>query len=221
MKHFQWQSLSLMTHSFSSMRSFYYLGLNSHRVDLWIALDNLEPYEFQVLPTISGAYETYLRTIDDKADRLEQEPPCYTYEKLLGKIEKGSMGSMSKEFAPNVITRGVAPSKKHPGKWYFSYDPTMKSLREGCHAENAKIVAREIKCPVLFMMGLQSHIIKLYRYEPGRKFLEYFKKINPQLEVRFLEGKHHFFVTEAEKSAEYIEPFLKKYYKAEVVRNKL
>lgn len=219
-KYFNWDKISILAHSYSSMTSFYYAAVNPENVDLFIGLDNLEPYNHNTLITLRKSMATYMRVIDGNAKTLHDEPPSYTYEQLLDKIVLGSTNSVPKSLAHHLILRSVLPSQKHPGQYYFSFDPTWKALsRDPRHEEDTKLMARQIKCPVLYLIGKDSYI-RDRNINHTFKITEYWETQNPQLNVHFVPGNHHFLLSHPRVTADYVAPFLLKARQAEI-RNKL
>lgn len=219
-KHFGWDKLSIMAHSYSSMSSFYYAAVNPQNVDLFIALDSLEPYNYSTLSNMRKSMSIYLRVIDGNEKTLYEEPPSYTYEQLLDKIVVGSTNSVPKALAHLLITRSVLPSQKHPGKYYFSFDPTWKAYsRDPRHEEDTKIMARQIKCPVLYILGNDSYI-RDRNINHTMSVLDYWESKNPHLNVHYGPGNHHFLMSHPQSTANYVSPFLQRFRMPEM-RNKL
>lgn len=217
--HFQWPKLPIIAHSYSSMSSFYYAAINPENVEFFIGLDNMEPYNYNTLTNMRNSMSTYLRVIDGNQKTLYDEPPSYTYDQLLDKIAVGSTNSVPRDLAHLLIPRGVLPSKKYPGKFYFNYDPTWKALsRDPRHEEDVRIMAKQITCPVLYVLGKDSYI-RDRNINHTLKTLEYWETKNSNLNVYFGPGNHHFLMTHPQSTADYITPFLQKV--RDVLRPKL
>lgn len=220
-RHFNWEKVCLMGHSYSSFASFYYAAINPEKVHLLIGLDNLEPYNYNTVTHLRKSMAIYLRVIDDNEKTLHDEPPSYTYEELLEKIVIGSTNSVPRSLAHLLILRNVLPSKKHPGKYFFSFDQTWKALsRDPRHEEDSKIMARQIKCPVLYLLGDDSYI-RDRNINNTLKIVEYWETQNQNLRVQFVPGNHHFLMTHPKQAADFIGPFLSKVSTACPIRNKL
>lgn len=224
-RHFNWEKVSIMAHSYSSMSTFYYAAINPECVDLLIALDNLEPYNYNVVWNMKRAMLTYLKVIDANEKTLYDEPPSYSYGELLDKIVIGSTNSVPKSLAHLLILRSVLPSKKHPGKYYFAFDPTWKALsRDPRHETDTMLMARQIKCPVLYLIGNGSYV-RDRNINNTLRILEYWETQNKNLNVHFTPGNHHFLMSHAKEAADYVGPFLSSQVRSSsgvaMIKNKL
>lgn len=218
-KYFNWDKLSIMGHSYSAMSTFYYAAVFPQHMDLYIGLDNMEPYNYNTLINMRKAVGIYLRVVDGNEKTLNDEPPSYTYDQLLDKIVVGSTDSVPRSLADCLILRSVLPSKKHPGKYYFAFDPTWKACsRDPRHEEDVKIMAKQINCPVLYILGQDSYV-RDRNINHTMRVLEYWETKNSELNVHFGPGNHHFLLSHPESTANFVVPFLRKYRPE--IRNKL
>lgn len=211
-REYGWEKVSLIGHSLGGLCGFFYSSIFPNFIDLFIALDSLEPYITEQVALMKLNVETVLNEHDNEmAAKDSSEPHSYDYEELLEKIVTGSHHSVDRENAKYLLTRNMKKSTKYPTKYYFNYDRRLRGFdRVSRHPEDILHFAQNIVCPLLYCMGTDSYMrpLALEKTAPIRDFL---KANNPDFHVFFGPGTHHFHLTHPEAYQEEMSAFIRKY----------
>lgn len=210
-REYGWEKLSLMGHSLGGICGFFYAALYPSNLDLFIALDSFEPYIIEQVGLMKVNVESLLNEQDRMRDEHESEPRSYDYEELLDKVVQGSHSSVDRESAKYLLTRNMKKSTKYPKKYYFNYDRRLRGFdRVSRHVEDILHYAQHICCPILYCLGNDSYlrVLNFKNTEPVREFL---LANNPDFQLKFGPGNHHFHLTHPEGYAEDIGMFIRKY----------
>lgn len=211
-REFKWDKLSLMGHSFGAVLGFYYVALFPDKIDLVVAIDNFEPCAISPLVSVQRSMNAILD--DDKRQLQGMPSKGYTFDQLLENRIRGSYTSLDgePECAKRIVLRDVRRSPNEPGKFVFNYDmKRLKGINRGYrHPEDAMAYARNIKAPVLYLMGNDSFIRK---YNPKQMAIvrEFMVANCPDFTIKFGPGNHHFHMTHPQIYATDISAFLRKH----------
>ncbi|XP_062132240.1 probable serine hydrolase isoform X1 [Drosophila sulfurigaster albostrigata] len=209
-KYFNWEKLSLLGHSMSSLNGFVFGSMFPDKLDMFIGLDVMKP--------LIRSEKTF---IDKLAERLENnlkleermlegsEPPSYEWDKLVERMHLGTSKSISLESCQYILKRSCKPSKQDPNRFYFSHDNRVKaSFVYTLSNETVLEMAARINVPYLFIKALQAPYYEDMKYYNAT--LDVLRK-NPQFEYYEVEGSHHVHLNEPEKVAPLINAFINKY----------
>lgn len=207
----KWDRLSFMSHSMGSQLSFYYSALKPDNVDMFVGIDVLKPLHRKNSRNINDSIKQIDQMmIQDMRMKSDKEPPSYTHEELMARVVKGSLGSVSAEFAHHLFERAVSPSAIHKNKFFFHRDPRMKFLNYAVmYHDLALDLAKRIVAPHLFIKASKSPY-----YEDECYFNEAIAtltKSNPLFRFIRAEGGHHIHLTEPNAISKDISEFICKY----------
>ncbi|XP_037719812.1 probable serine hydrolase [Drosophila subpulchrella] len=210
MKEYGWSKVSLMGHSLGGIVSFIYTALAPNTVDMVISLDMLLPTSLapkEALAYVIHSMEKHLVEEDRQVESNLHEPPSYTLSEMAKVVAKGSLHSVTPEFAKHLLHRQVLKSQLYPNKFYFSRDGRVKyynvtQMEPGFAEEMTKRIGRK---PYLVIKASMSSFIGPKVEKP----LAILHQNNPHFEFYEVEGTHHVHLHAAEECARYIVPFIR------------
>lgn len=214
MKEYNWEKVSIMAHSMSSIIGFIFAGLFPDKIDMLIGLDALKPHIRPVssIPkTLAKRFENFL--IADERNRSKEEPPSYLYEECIEKLHIGTFKSVDRDKCPHLLDRNIQKSSKYPDKYFFTRDSRMKCYNYGTFFQDLCLdVAKRITTPYCFIKANSSPY-----YEDEKYFHETVEvlKQNPHFYLHRVDGTHHVHLNEPEKVSGIINDFINKYRKPE------
>ncbi|XP_034482104.1 probable serine hydrolase isoform X2 [Drosophila innubila] len=209
MEEHNWDKVSILGHSMSSINGFVFSALFPEKVDMFIGLDILKPpirNANQIVNALSERLENSLKL--ERRLRSGSEPPAYDWDQLVERLHQGSNKSVDMEACKYLLQRNCKPSSHEPHKYYFSRDNRLKTSQ--FYTLSLEIVlemAARIKAPHLFIKALQAPYYENKKYYDAT--LEVLRK-NPQFEFHEVEGTHHVHLNEPEKVAHIINSFINK-----------
>ncbi|XP_011202460.2 probable serine hydrolase isoform X2 [Bactrocera dorsalis] len=209
MDYFQWDKISMICHSMSSINGFIFSALFPEKVDMMVGLDGLKPLA-RTSERIVDNYKSCMNSIILQENRINSsEPPSYDWDELVERLYNGSNKSVERETCKFLLERAVRPSKNNPQKYYFARDSRLKTTYFYSFGEEVPLsLARNINCPYMFIKALQSPY-----FEPRQHFektLEIMKQ-NPHFEFYEVEGSHHVHLNNPNKIAPMINSFIHKW----------
>ena len=211
-KEYNWDKVSLMGHSMSSILCFVYSSLFPENVDLMIGIDALKPQipkPGSLIPRMRRGLEGFM--IANERNSARSEPPSYNYEELVERLHKGTQGSITKEACGMLLQRSVSKSTKFPDKFFFHRDNRLKTFNFAVfsHEQVLEMVEQLKGIPHLFIKATKSPIWeeRVYYEEAKAKMLE----TNPKMEFRMVEGTHHLHLTHPESVSGIISDFITRY----------
>lgn len=211
-QHYNWDCLSLCSHSMGAGVSTLYAALYPGRCDLLIALDGImRPYEGKVnthIQLLQMYGDEFLQL--DKMNRSGVEPPTYTYDDILSRWSKQS--KISIEGVKYLTKRGIMESKKNPNQFYFSRDVRLKLMDFGRSSFSDEIhykIVERITAPHLY---LNANRYSSYAGSEGvHRAINILKATNPKFQWFDIDGSHHCHLTEPHLVSEHISNFINKY----------
>jgi len=209
--HYKWDKISLMAHSMSSIMTFQYCSMFTDDCDLAVGLDALKPFQLNT----SQLLEFLLKIGNDfyKIDQRNQQklqPPCYSYDDLINRWVEATNSSITKETAPILLKRAIAPSPDDPDKFYFTRDSRLKVFIYAIISHELCIeMAKRIQIPYLFVKAAHSSYFENKRYFD--EVLQVLTDSNPKFEFYRVNGTHHCHLTEPALVDKQISEFLLKY----------
>ncbi|XP_055376274.1 probable serine hydrolase [Condylostylus longicornis] len=213
MKEYNWDKISIIGHSMSSIASFIFSALFPEKVEMVVGLDALKPHirsNDKVVETMRNRMKNFI--IADERNRDKSEPPSYTYEDLVEKLYVGTFHSIDKDKCKHILARNIKKSLKYPDQYFFARDSRLKSYNyTGFWPELNLELAKRINVPYLFIKCTGSTYFESKEYFD--EALEVMKK-NPKFEFYEAEGSHHVHLNEPEKISAIINPFIEKYHTA-------
>lgn len=208
--YFQWQKVSLMGHSMGGMICYSYASYLPQQVDMLICIDGVLPIVFPDYTERNGRLIEQLMKYS-KLNDSSTEPPSYTMQELENKLHDGTRKSIDMDKCKYILQRCTAPSKIHPGKYYFSMDQRLKA---GPHFVGVpQLYSNDIdriKCPIFLAIPKGSPFYN----EKFKKFTEnYIQQFQEKenTEVHFIDGTHHVHLNNPEYIQHLIHQFLTKY----------
>lgn len=220
---FGWSKVSLMAHSLGAISCFIFAASFPEKVDLLITLDALQPR------ILTPSNINYLSACLDEMHLIDKwtiagaEPPTYTYEELIEKMNSQTFLSVKRSSANYLLARAVKESGKEAGRYYFTRDPRLKLHQIPVYTpEINESFAKSIECPILFVKALQSGI-----YAPKEEQVSILEVLmeKPNFEMTAVEGGHHVHLNEPFMVSGAISEFLLKHISnrcsASVVGSKL
>lgn len=209
--HYKWEKVSLMAHSMGSMISFQFSALFPGQCDLVIGLDALKPHHYKptrIMESLPKIGDEFYRI--DQRNQQKLQPPSYSYDDLIDRWVEATRSSITKEVAPILMKRAVAPSPDDPNKFYFTRDSRLKVFNFSIISQELSIeMAKRIQIPYMFVKAIHSPY-----YENKRYFDEVLQVLidnNPKFEFHLVDGTHHFHLTKPSLVDKQISEFLLKY----------
>jgi len=212
-KEYNWDKISLMGHSMGSIVSFMFASVFPNKVDLMIQIDALKP-QVRNPTSVAASFEDTMMNfmIADQRNQEKSEPPAYTYDELVERVNSGTFGSVTIESTHYLLKRNVRRSEKFPGKFYFTRDSRLKYSYGNNISQPVSVeLAKRLKMPHLFLKAQQS---------PFRERREYFDEMigilreNKDFQYHTIDSTHHMHLTEPEKVAPIIAEFIERHQKA-------
>ncbi|XP_055914364.1 probable serine hydrolase [Eupeodes corollae] len=210
MDQYNWDKVSIMAHSMSSVIAFVFAALYPYRIDMLIQLDSLHPRINSPAHSIwqlNYSIEKFM--LEERRIRESdfREPPSYTYDELVGRVHEGSNRSVDVDKCKHLIRTNVSKSKLYPSKYYFSRDPRVKYYLGFCFDDNFIIaMAKRIKIPQLVIKASESHTI-----DENNPVIEVLRKSNPYFEFHTLQGTHHVHLNNAPETSILVNTFVHKW----------
>jgi len=214
MKEYNWDKISMMGHSMGSVLSFMFASVFPSKVDMLIQIDALKPHIYdpaRVAARLQDQVENFM--IADQRNRDKSEPPAYTYEDMVDRLNTGTFGSVTKEAAGYLLKRNIKRSEKYPGKFYFTRDSRLKYNFTPNFSQPVSVeLAKKLNMPHIFLKALNSPY-----YEPKNYYDEVIDilKGNKNFEHHVVDSTHHMHLTEPEKVAPIISAFIEKHRRVE------
>jgi pimeloyl-ACP methyl ester carboxylesterase len=208
MREYNWNKLSLIAHSMGAQVAFIYTAIFPERVDIVVNIEGMKPYNYAfstVIRELEDSLENFLAA--DLRNNSKSEPPSYTIDEMVERMFVGSFESVTRENIPYLLKRSIQPSKKHPGKFFFSSDGRLKHIVGFNFSLSTYIdLAREIKIPYLMVKADKTPLLEdranfdavLNAMKESKNF-EYF--VADSL-------SHHVHLTEPEKVSGVISEFI-------------
>lgn len=204
-----------MGHSMGSILAFMFACVFPEKVDMLIQIDALKPQvpnPERVAKGIKDHVENFM--LADKRNQEKSEPPAYTYDEMIDKVEAGTYGSVTKDTAEYLLKRNIRRSEKYPGKYYFTRDSRLKHSFSPSISQPVTLeLSKKMRMPHVFFKATNS---------PYWERKEYFDEVidilkeNPKFEFHTVESTHHVHLTEPEKIAPIISTFIETYSKSKL-----
>ncbi|GAB0087340.1 probable serine hydrolase [Sergentomyia squamirostris] len=205
---YKWDTISLMGHSLGAIMCFVYAGIFSEKVDMVVAIDELQPY---IKPYVAV---DFLREMLDKTTPLILNhltpalQPAQTLKQIVEKFT-GGYGFLTERDCKYLLERGSKKSPFHPGKFWVTSDVRLKIINLlSLSQEHCNDLARAIKCPIMQITAVESmDCADEVEIPPAMDVL---KELNPNFEHHLVEGSHHVHLTNPERVAPKITNFILK-----------
>lgn len=211
-KEYNWDKVSLMGHSMSSILGFVYCSLFPENVDMMIGLDALKPTipkSGSLIPRIRKDLDRFM--VANERNSAKIEPPSYNYEDLVDRLHKGTSGSITKQACGYLLQRAITKSSKFPDKYYFHRDNRLKTFNFAVFSQDQvfEMIDRLKDVPYLFLKADKSP------FSEEDEALEMMLKTNHKMEYHLVEGTHHFHLTDPTKVSGIISEFINRIRPAE------
>lgn len=210
-REYKWDKISLLGHSMGSVLSFMFACVFPEKVDMMIQIDALKPAipnPERLAKSIKNSVEKFM--LADQRNKEQTEPPAYTYEEMINKVNEGTYGSVTKETAEFLLKRNIKKSEKFPGKFYFVRDSRLKHSYAPNFSQPLMVeLSKGLKMPHVFIKATNAPYWEDKKYY--NEILDILKT-NPQFEFHYVDATHHVQLTEPEKIAPIISSFIEKYH---------
>ncbi|XP_037933751.1 probable serine hydrolase isoform X2 [Teleopsis dalmanni] len=212
MQEYNWQKVSILSHSMSSMLSFLFTAIHPERVDMLISIDIVRMRYRQPKPHIEfmrNNIEKYLIE-DERLIMMDViEPPSYTYERAEQILFEGSHKSVDMDNCKHILNRNIAKSKIYPDKYYFSRDGRIKYYFDFITSAPfaAELAKRIHDVPYCVIKGSESNYIN----EDSNEVIEILRERNPHFELHEINGTHHVHLNNPVEVADVINPFINRH----------
>lgn len=207
---FQWDRISLMAHSMSSVHSFVYAALFPDEVDMLIGISFVRPHVITPLRTTVGIQECISNTaaVDVRAQETDIEPPTYDYENMLQKMTE-IIGSDDRLAAEKLLCRGVVQSKCDQTKYCYNRDRRTRIYMPLISRELSLEMIRNVTAPHCFIRGRDDyHMEEESHFDEAIALL---KQTNAQFEYHLIDGGHYVHLVEIQPAAQIVSNFINKY----------
>ncbi|XP_067643888.1 probable serine hydrolase isoform X2 [Eurosta solidaginis] len=210
MKQYNWQKISLVGHSMSSIIAFMFAAIFPDKIDMVIGIDALKPHQrppVSAIRTLEIRMDEFLR--EDERNRSKEEPPSYSYDELIERIYIGTFHSINKERCKYMLARNIQKSDKYPDKYFFSRDRRLKFYNYLVGSQELCVeMAKRIDCPYLFIKARQSSYFEDKKYYD--EVLEILQK-KSNFEYLVVDGSHHVHINHPERISEQVNAFINRF----------
>lgn len=220
-KQFEWERISLISHSMGAIVSFLYAALYPDCIDLVCAIDTLKPQVLHPKLTAKIVMSRWGQSMSATLSSLDhtQRPPEYTYDELIERVHYGSFQSVDKDKAKYLIDRGTAKTSD-TNKFYFTRDIRVKYMHPYVLQQEVSLACiKRIKAAFLFIKGNDEVFSE--PNETIQEAVETFQKYNKNFEMLRVEGTHHFHLNHPELIAGSISKLLATHHAVEPNKHKL
>lgn len=211
---FNWNRVSLMAHSLGVVAAFMFAALYPSHVDLVCALDVLRPVSLKpsfVADTLSYRWKNLCML------PANVQPFEYTYDEVVERMSKGSLGTLKRDKIKYLMKRGTKPSSNDPNKLQIARDIRIKYMNPlFMEHEVTMILITKIQAAYLFIKTDDRTYAE--PRSKTRQAVDQFQKYNNHFEMVRVAGNHHLHLNEPEKIAPKIADFLTKYHRSEINR---
>lgn len=183
--------------------------LYPQNVDFVACIDGAKPMiQKRRIGNMAKSVDIFLKN-NEFASSLS-EPPSYTMEHIKKLVNAPNNGSVQLDVAHYLIERNVAPSKIHPGKYYFTRDPRLKVGELLAMSQNELVeYARNITCPIFISKSKNASY-----YEVKENFYEVvdvLRRCSQDCDFHYVEGTHHVHLNAPEELAGFLYKFIQKH----------
>lgn len=208
--YFNFSKLSFLGHSLGSMISFITTILYPEKVNFIICIDALSPLQSTVSKeSVKNSVDTYMKCI-----RFNCEPPSYSWEEILQKMKTAHQSTLDIDSIKCLLRRNIAPSKKFPGKYYFTSDPMLKVRSFFNWTQDQMMKDAATICNPIFICEAKHMQSKKYR-KSLYEITEVLRKNNQNCDFHTIDGIHHLHLNEPKKIGALIKNFLNKHHNVE------
>lgn len=212
---FQWERLSLISHSMGAIVSFVYAALYPNHTDLVCAIDTLKPQALRPNLTAKLVIARWGDSLSGILSSLDhsRRPPEYDYDELADRVYFGSYQSVNKDKSKYLIQRGTAKTTD-TNKYYFTRDIRVKFIHPYVLDQGLSLeFIKRITAAYLFIKG--DDVVFSEPAEPIEEAVNAFKKHNKNFEMLQVKGTHHFHLNNPETICDAISKLLLNHYVVE------
>ncbi|XP_057662990.1 probable serine hydrolase [Diorhabda carinulata] len=206
---FNWSKVSLLGHSLGAITSFLYSTLFPAEVDFLMCLDAVKPmatpHRYKYLSKSIEAFFKYNEFVNNST-----EPPSYTIEEIEALVAKPNKNSIDLQYTKYIYERNIAPSKLHPGKYYFTRDPRLKiGNLNTINQRDIVEISQQLTMPIFIAKSKTSSY-----YEPKENYYEIvdiLKRVSADCDFNYVDGTHHFHLNNPECVASIMTNFIRRH----------
>lgn len=122
LKHFKWETVTLLGHSFGAITSFLYTGTHPDVVERFIALDALTPMIFNRSDMIRMVPQLIQDSLGFENKLKTRVTPTYAYKVALEKVKHGNVGGLDELGCKVLMSRGMVEEPAGSGLFKFTHD---------------------------------------------------------------------------------------------------
>lgn len=208
-KHFGWESVTLLGHSLGGALSFMYAACFPQETTKFISLDIPGPTvrDAKRIASLTGHnIDQFLKYESFPSENM----PCYEYSDMVDIVYDAHRGSITRESAKVLLRRGVVEAIKEPNKpsqYHFARDLRLKVALMGMLSlEHTLAYAEQIKCRVLNIRAIPGMTFDNPKVYP--MVIDTLRKNCKEVIYKEVEGTHHVHLNNPERIAKYISDFL-------------
>ncbi|KAG5890120.1 hypothetical protein JTB14_027787 [Gonioctena quinquepunctata] len=207
--HLNWPKISLMGHSLGGVISYTYSMFYPADVDMLLCLDAAKPLVRKNMNLhVPKAIDEFLKY--DSFLSSPNEPPSYTIEEMKKLVAAPNDNSVLLEYTPILMERNIAPSKVHPGKYYFTRDPRLKTgSLFSFHQEDLVEYAQRITMPIFLIKAKDASYYEMK--ENYYEVLDILKRTSVDCDFHYVPGKHHVHLNQPECIADLMRNFIRRH----------
>ncbi|KAG7205188.1 hypothetical protein KM043_018277 [Ampulex compressa] len=208
-RHFKWEKLKIIAHSMSAQIMFYYAALYPELVQFVVALD-----VFKIPSNITNKHRSLLIDSINMFFKLEEytgPPITYTQDEIKERRmnKKYTLIPLNEEASEIIMIRGA--KQVDNGRYVYNRDPRVKFVPYTTPFSHPEVqeLSKYIMCPYIIVKAKDAQ-----HFEDKRNFYDIvniMQENNTDVHYIEVDGPHHFHITDAEKVAEAIKPFIKRY----------
>lgn len=207
-EYFKWDKVSIIAHSMGSIAGCRYSCICPDDTDFYIAVDHLIHDDFN-LDAVLERYPLLFKKNHVAMQRLDEEPPAYTWDEMVKIWHLGTNKSVDLESVPYLLKRGSKVSSKDSSKFYFSRDPRLKYTLFNPESKMfVEALALRLKCPTLYIKATDSPYAS-DGFSVGMR--ELIEQNHPKFEAHYVPGTHHVHLNNPGVILPPIISFLRKY----------
>lgn len=206
LRHFKWDTVTLLGHSMGAVQSFIYSSVFPNEVENFIAIDLFKPLSINPKKDVILLGEE-IKNFMDVLDLDVSKRPSYSYEEMVKRLMSNevSAGSLTEDSAKVLLRRGIVPAGS--GKYHPTVDLRVKAGRlSGWTHEHVLAMASCIQCRTLIVKAAQGFSVENPKYV--QETLDVLKKSAASFEFQEVEGTHHVHLNNPDKVAPIINKFM-------------
>ncbi|XP_055843596.1 probable serine hydrolase [Episyrphus balteatus] len=210
MNQYQWKKVSLIGHSMSGIIAFLFAAIFPDKTESIISIDALKPHmrsAEKAISSMASRLEEFL--IEDERNQSVIEPPSYTYDELIEKLNHGSFYSVERNNCKYMLARNIQRSEKDPEKYFFCRDRRVMFYNYAVAPQEVVVeMAKKITAPHMFIKARSS----IY-FEDKKYYDQVMEILMPKENFEYVEanGTHHLHLNNPKDIVDDVNKFIERY----------